>query len=203
MWQFIKSSPWTWAVAGVILILAAIGIIVGVVTKGRWKDRGFMVRDGNRLCWEVNAFPIGVILHGDLSRSIIEIIKDVTNKFSVVIKNRNLFLITELMVPKFDWASFPPDGYISIVLGPGIGSSKGITEHHYVRENGRILSAKITIPAIYNKDTLDRIITHEFGHALGLDHDESVMSIMHPLIKNRPQKLTPHDTKLLRTTYEK
>lgn len=52
MLDIIKSNPWTFGIGITILILALIGVIVGIVLKGRWLDRGFMQRDGKTLHWE-------------------------------------------------------------------------------------------------------------------------------------------------------
>lgn len=48
----------------------------------------------------------------------------------------------------------------------------------------------------------DLIIRHEFGHVLGLDHDEPGLSIMRPRQENADQaNLTSEDRERLRTTY--
>ncbi len=60
-------------------------------------------------------------------------------------------------------------------------------------EQGEYISSggkeKINIYEFYTKDELTRIIAHEFGHALGADHNENPQSILYYL--NKATGLTP------------
>lgn len=59
---------------------------------------------------------------------------------------------------------------------------------------------EINIYQFENNDRLMRVLSHEFGHALGLDHVEDTEAIMYRLNKGQNKELTNDDVNELRAT---
>jgi hypothetical protein len=92
-----------------------------------------------------------------------------------------------------------PRGHIGFDVGDD--PEHGTCEHRYDKATGELLSAKVTLPVIEGNDKRVKVVYHEAGHALGLDHDEQRQSIMYPTLQDRPQELTTSDRDLLRRLY--
>jgi hypothetical protein len=56
---------------------------------------------------------------------------------------------------------------------------------------------RINIYEFENKNELERVLAHEFGHALGLGHDSNPDSIMYYLNKSTNMELTAEDKEAL------
>jgi hypothetical protein len=207
MINFIKSAPWTFAIGGVILLLAIVGVVVGVVLKGRWEDNGWMMREGKELKWAIASLPIVILLHPDLSELAKKLVQELKDHFERIAGNSGLFMMGS--VPRMlNWDHMPPTGFLAVIPCSAARESKdslttlyGHCEHRYEKAAGRILSARITLPSGLKASELAKVIQHELCHALGLGHDEVRDSIMHPKIQNRAQVITEHDKQLLRDQY--
>ncbi|MEK7152292.1 MAG: matrixin family metalloprotease [Patescibacteria group bacterium] len=73
-----------------------------------------------------------------------------------------------------------------------IGASRGeeFTEGDYQEGGGK---QEINIYEFSNRDKLVRVLAHEFGHALGLQHIENPQAIMYRLNTSTNEKLTDDD----------
>lgn len=195
MIEFIKAYPWTFAVGGLILLVAIVGVVVGVVTRGRWVDRGFMERDGHKLKWLVSDLPLVVIQHPALSlfwaKAYIAAVRRISEA-----TGRHFFMLSLFQIDKsYDWGRSPPAGHVTLRLSD---DEDGHTKHKYERDTGRILSAEVSVPE--DAKYMVSLMLHELCHALGLDHDESTSSIMYPTLESgrAPGELSEADIKRLR-----
>jgi predicted Zn-dependent protease len=69
-------------------------------------------------------------------------------------------------------------------------------------DEGRYISDKdgqrINIFQFENENKLIRVLTHELGHSIGLDHVENSKAIMYKLNSGTNEKLTADDIKILK-----
>jgi len=201
--DIIKSHPWTFAVSMLISLVAIAGVIYGVITKGRWKDYGLMVRNGYKLHINPAELPILVFMHSNVPNWIAvlfnQVREELNNKVGFVMMGKaDVILVQGLDLDKL------PKGHLGVVMGED--EKHGQTYHRYDKRTGEILSTKITLPPLEplgNRDLLMKVIMHEVGHVFGLAHDERRDSIMHPSIQHRAQAFTEGDINLLRETYNK
>ena len=78
-----------------------------------------------------------------------------------------------------------------------IGNTLGreFCEGFYEYKNGK---RSITIYQYDNEYRLVRVLAHEFGHALGLNHSKSAGAVMYPLIQSDSLELTVDDIAALK-----
>ncbi|MCX6779287.1 MAG: matrixin family metalloprotease [Candidatus Magasanikbacteria bacterium] len=78
-----------------------------------------------------------------------------------------------------------------------IGISRG-TEFQEGEYKSDLKGTEINIYQFDNKNSLVRVLAHEMGHALGLDHSEDPKAIMYRLNEGRNEKLTDSDVAALK-----
>ena len=196
-----KSAPWMF-----ILVGAIAGVIIAIVTKGRWKDRGFMLtKDGkHELKWEASrslvAFPLGVWISDDLDVAWFNCFKKLRLYVNDVI-GKEIFSFAVSIPPEINKGTHL-NGHILIF--PGDSDDSATTELKWNKKSGEITSAVVTVPQSLHEEKAWPVLLHEVGgHCLGLAHDEQIESIMHPRIQDRKQFYTASDKKRLRNAYGK
>jgi predicted Zn-dependent protease len=108
---------------------------------------------------------------------------------------------------KFKKAAKPDDVQIYVRFVKNIGKSTnsntiGLTHHIY--SNGRELelieiSEKAPNGRLFSRDARLRVLIHEFGHAIGLDHSNNPKSVMYPTKGSKA--ILPDDVKTLKYLY--
>lgn len=185
--------------AGAALVLAAIvAVILWAKDKG---DRGALAALKK---WDPTWPPITITLHEDLAGA-------QWKNFVVALHAAVLFWNGETELPLFapleDLGTgrgvvpvIPKAAIVGDTKGEGLASTKltfnaeGVIESAVIYVDRRKIS-KLT------PDQLERVAAHELGHVLGLDHDESSWSVMHPRATSAPLELSKKDRRLLRAAY--
>lgn len=108
---------------------------------------------------------------------------------------------------KFKKVTKPEDVQIYVRFIKNIAKSTdsnaiGLTHHLYA--NGRTLevieiSEKAPNGRLYSHDSRLRVMIHEFGHALGLDHSNNSRSVMYPAKGSKT--IQPEDIQTLKNLY--
>lgn len=191
MFEFFAENWVMTAIGATILLLAIAGVVYGVLTGGGWIDRGLMLRDGVRLRWPPHRIPLIVR------------VEDVPDEVRGAVEGA----ISEIVsaVGREIMRSYDPSPILSLAVAPDVsvfvgGVDAGGTADLTILEN-RIVAVEITISNTLELALLPRAVLHELLHALGLDHDESRSSVMHPELSTRPSRLTFSDVALLRRIY--
>lgn len=197
MINLIKSHPWTFGIGCAVLLAAIVGVIVAVVTKGGWKDRGLMTTDdGKPYKWSRENFPLGVWLHPDLPDAY----------YDAFIASR-AFIHGHAKAVLFDQGTELPADFDIERLGEGqvvIAMSDVANPERpdhgntalTVMPTGEIKRAVVSLPPARNA-VAKPITLHELMHVLGYDHDESITSLMAPRLSDRPQQITDLDKQRL------
>lgn len=194
MLQFLIDNCVMTSILGVVLVVAAVGVVYGIVTGGGWLDRGLMVRDGVRLRWATYRIPLGLAT-SDVPREVDLAVADAISAFADAV-GREVFV---RHVRMREGAAFT-DG-ADVVVGVGGLDVGGSAELDFDELTGEIRRVDVEIANGLSLDLIPRAVLHELGHALGLDHDESSSSVMHPTLSTRPSALSDSDRLLLRRTY--
>jgi hypothetical protein len=186
MIEFMKANPWTFAVAGVILTGAIVGVIIGMVTKGGWRRSGLLRRGGKDLRWAKDVFPIPVFYHRSLPLSAAAAFDVWANKLAKAVGKR-LFMRSEPAPIGWQTEQWPPYGTVFVqpadeptveddVIDDKVG---GWTRLRWEKETGAIRAAIVGL--VLDGPLLLERTGHEVGHTLGLDHTESRTLMYHQL----------------------
>lgn len=207
MWEFVKHSPWTFAIGGLILLGAIVGVIIGIVTKGGWKDRGFMRTDDGKypLIWLKGNLPIIAMAHPDVSLAWRATFTAAASRINQAV-GANLFdTVAQDPPPGYRLAGPVPAGFILLCASEPAGELQvdhGRTELKWTRSDGRIFAAVVTVPTKCVQRAA--VMLHELGHVLGLEHDDNNLgSIMYHKLSDRtsPGQITEADAARLRRVY--
>jgi hypothetical protein len=113
----------------------------------------------------------------------------------------------ELLGPCVPWRLLErpkraPDGSVLILIREEEGTKHGAeTKHRFDKRDGRILSAELALDRDLPGELLDRVVLHELGHVLGLDHDREASSVMFATARGRPKDLSSRDADAIRDAY--
>jgi len=176
---------------------ATVGTIYGIVVRPG--DVSFMQRDGHELQWDKVDMPIACYFEADLPA----LHRQTTLR---VIASLNNAVGPKLFGPCFDWQiGVPlktPDGSVWLKIRTERKEHAGATTtHRYDKRTGRILSAQVALDSQLNAEDLEKVMLHELGHVLGLDHDREKGSIMYESLTRRSSQLSSRDLKALKETY--
>lgn len=206
MWEFISGHPWTFVAGGLILIAAIAGVVYGVLTRGGWEDRGFMVTDDGKhpLKWLRTSFPITCIVHPQVPLMWRATYTAAAKRINQAVGAELFDPLAQDAPPGYRLDGPVPPGFLFLCSAEPAGELQpdhGTTRLKWGKADGRIFSAVVTVPT----DTIQRaaVMLHELGHVLGLDHDEIWTSIMYPRLSARaaPGELSEEDIKRLKGAY--
>lgn len=187
-----------WLFLGFLVLIGAICFYF-IYVNGSWRDAGFMKsKDRQPFIWPRDHLPLQVLISFDLSTNWrLAILKAVSQYNDAV--GRQVF-----MNPAFPTASFsystPTSGAVIVRDDNGGDPKHGSTVLY--PESPPVDACIVTLPQTVDEQQLcDQVALHEFGHVLGLAHDEVKSSIMWPTTQGRPGALTAYDIKNLKWAY--
>lgn len=196
-------KTWMWYLIGaIVLALAGGGVLYGVLTH---KEPGLMTvcwsgglahydDDCMELRWEKEQMPLTYYVNFDMHH---QVYTDSVVK-AVGLWNSEIGAV-------FKRVDKPTDAIVMVTWGsvPKEGHSGGFTSH-----TGQIgpTGAQVVITEPSDIHAVYRYAAHEFGHVLGLAHDEAPRSIMYPIQPGMTEDMTfvlpsDYDKKLLRELY--
>lgn len=172
----------------------AIGVIIGAsaaILASR-KDAGFLPCElGGEMVWPANAVPLEVYLDAadlDWEEPLLEAI----DRFNDVAP---LFVYGGTYDP-----IRPPIAPAVLVSAEMFEEAHGRT--HLTDAACTVVRADVVLPGLVD-EMQERIVAHELGHALGLDHDDNEGSVMFDRVdpRFRDFEISDADRALLRKTY--
>lgn len=177
------------------------GKILGYLTMGL--DNGFMLRDGHELHWprlqKVDVYVEAPARVMALVDSAVGIYNDAIGAPIFV---RPVAAAPAMISAFGERVTRGILKSIALIRIGAVDDHHGHTDFRYDKRNGEILNALVTLPFLLEENAAHRVIVHELGHVLGLDHDRDPRSIMfprtEPLVK---QVLFAGDVKRLRKRY--
>lgn len=200
------SSPGNKAML-VAAALILLGAIAGVIYARFFyvRDKGFMRTDkGDDIRWEPG-MVVSVFFDPELPNKYLTTCNAVIREINAIVERTILLYgsVYELSHthPIHKVTDVPPDT-IYIRLGDNlVDLTQGENEWLYDAQ-GHLRSSLITIRPDLVEDLLLLVTRHEFGHGLGLDHDEDPASVMAALHRGIQAKdYTDADKQRLRRSY--
>lgn len=206
---------WVWIIIGVLVIGgAAAGVLYGVLTH---KEPGLMrvcwsgssvkfyddpIKDPHPECtqevkWDKNQFPLTYYIAFD---------KDHQTYIDSVVKGAGLWN-SEIGRELFKRVDKPENAIIEVTWGSVTpGDHSGGSTTHTGGPQG-LTGAKVILSNPSDVHAVYRYAAHEWGHVLGLAHDEAPRSIMYPKQPDVTGEMTfvlpsDFDKKLLRDLYQ-
>lgn len=186
-----------------LTVLAIIGVIYGVSTH---KEAGLMT-----VCWEGGQAYYDYSCEGqeelrwDRNRIPLDVSSSENTEVRAAVDEVNNQIGCEILRFTPNLGSDAADVLIETdgALGTSLTSSGGITSHTQISEVG--MQAHVSIMGVTDPHYRVRVLVHELGHVLGLDHDDFKASIMYPTMtitaNMQLTRFTNHDRNLLREIY--
>lgn len=150
--------------------------------------------------WSRDAFPIKVYVDTNIPEPLAIATTNALFTWNTALE-RQVFVMESM-----DFQSeLPPDrcGWIAVVQNDEMAFD-GLWRGRFSKEN-ILCAAQVSLKLDHTASESSRndIAIHEFGHALGLSHDEKdIFSVMHPKVWNDlRQHITPQDIQSLKDQY--
>lgn len=201
--EFIKSAPWTFVGAAAIIVAALVGTLYAVLTQ---QDRGFMSRDGKRLRWGLDDIPLKVAYTSVVPSEYLldahgatTVINNISRPNKVISQNFSEWDVDTVGDAINEVA--PSKIHILFDMLPENAKPGGHAELRWDERDGTVLACHIKMRPGLEGQQRRTAVTHEFGHALLLAHDDKKSSVMHPHAGSRAKDFTSGDVERLRKEY--
>jgi hypothetical protein len=183
-------------ISAIFLALIIAFLVYGIATRENL-DRGLMERDGKKLTWDTECFPLSIWFFYETPDWLVMAYKTASNEWCDKTGVRFFDYGTDAPLD-LKWSKLTRS-HVGIRLGTE--QHKASTRHKYDPKTGEIGSAIIEFCT--DQNDAYRVMLHELGHVLGLAHDDLKSSIMHSKLDRRSQYPTAEDVALLKNVYGK
>jgi hypothetical protein len=145
-------------------------------------------------------FDTTVYIAQGTSRSVVTAVVAAINHINNV-TGETVFLLPEV-TRREDSGSLPFLVFsVSVGQQQSMGNYVGATRHSIEKPTGRVIAAQVELVNTGSPAGNFLVALHEFGHVLGLDHDQDRNSVMFPIAHSYTQKLTKNDVEYLKRVY--